>query len=297
MTTELVNEVTGEIVETIGADEARRLTTEAQNEFRSSAEHFNRAWSLIEQAVEGGGHIVLGYRSPGDYLHAEFDGVLSGLDVSARRIAVKTMTEWGLSTRAIAKPLGVSKTTIERDIHQVAHVGQVDPTFTSATDALAEINKTSQDAPETPLAENGISEPAEATEAEGPEPALSLSQVITGEAAGEVPAVDDPGDAIQPERGADLASPPAPSNVVGIDGKTYKRPTPKASRRSPLTDSFWRTVHEARKKVESLHRLVEDDRWPQNAEKVAAAHRNDLLRINDLLQQVINSLPAEESTQ
>ena len=103
----VVNTETGEIVDTIGVTEARRLTTEAQNEFRSSRDHFDRAWSLIEEAVNGGGHIDLGYRSPSDYLHAEFDGVLSGLDVPSRRTAVRTMTEWGLSTRAIAKPLGL----------------------------------------------------------------------------------------------------------------------------------------------------------------------------------------------
>lgn len=74
-------------------------------------------------------------------------------------------------------------------------------------------------------------------------------------------------------------------------------PAPAKPRRAPLTESFFRTVHEARRKVESLHRLVEDDRWTQNAEKVAAIHRNDLLGINDLLQQVINSLPTEESTE
>jgi len=294
----IVNTETGEIVETIGADEARRLTTEAQNEFRSSAEHFNRGWSLIEQAVEGGGHVDLGYRSPGDYLHQEFDGVLSGLDVAARRVAVKAMDAWGLSARAIAPVVGISRETVRRDLSGDTCVSP-EPTFISTTAALAEINGTSQDAPETPLADTGISEPAKATDEEGPEPSPSLSQVGSEEAVsglGPVPA-DDSEAAIQPEQGDDPTSPPAPSNVIGIDGKTYKRPEKKAPRRAPLTDSFWRTVHEARKKVESLHRLVEDDRWTQNAEKVAATHRNDLLRINDLLQQVINSLPTEESTE
>lgn len=68
------------------------------------------------------------------------------------------------------------------------------------------------------------------------------------------------------------------------------------ARRAPLPDAFQRTAYDLGKRVESLHRLVSDDRWTQNAEKVAAIHRNDLLRINDLLQQVIDSLPAREST-
>lgn len=113
----VVNHETGEIVETIGADEARRLTTEAQNEFRSGAAHTARAWELVEEAVMGGGHIDLGYRSPGDYLQAEFDGVLAGFNIAERRLAVRTMTSWGLSTRAIAKPLGVSNKTVHADLN------------------------------------------------------------------------------------------------------------------------------------------------------------------------------------
>lgn len=111
----IVNHETGEIVETIGATEARRLTTEAQNEFGSSADHFARGWALIEEAVSGAGYLDLGYRSPGDYLHTEFDGVLSGLDVAARRVAVRSMTDWGLSTRAIAPVVGVTNKTVHQD--------------------------------------------------------------------------------------------------------------------------------------------------------------------------------------
>jgi hypothetical protein len=100
-----------------------------------------------------------------------------------------------------------------------------------------------------------------------------------------------------PEGGLDPLPEPAPA-VTGLDGKTYTRPTPtpRATPRKPLADSFFTALYDAGKKVESLHRLTEDDRWPQNAEKVAAIHRNDLLRINDLLQQVINSLPENEVT-
>ena len=225
----VVNHDTGEIIETIGADEARRLTTEAQNEFRSSREHFDRAWSLIEQAVEGGGHLELGYRSPGDYLHQEFDGVLSGLDVPSRRIAVKTMTEWGLSTRAIAQPLGVSDITVRRDLGAPA-------TYVAP--------QTSQDAPETPLADNGISESAETTEAEGPEPAPSFPPVAVQ---GTV--------AVQPEQGDGTTSPPAPSTpIVGRDGKTYQRPTPKPRALRPVDETEWNEQDRAEELARNLSR-------------------------------------------
>lgn len=70
----------------------------------------------------------------------------------------------------------------------------------------------------------------------------------------------------------------------------------RATPRRALPDQFFTATYDAVKKVESLHRLIGDDRFPQNAEKVAAKHRNDLLRTRDLLEQVINALPEQEST-
>lgn len=107
----------------------------------------------------------------------------------------------------------------------------------------------------------------------------------------------EPVDAVDVEVVEDEIAPrPA---VMGIDGKTYARPEPVAPRAAPrraLPDQFFTATYDAVKKVESLHRLIGDDRFPQNAEKVAAKHRNDLLRTRDLLEQVINALPEKEST-
>lgn len=218
----VVNTETGEITETIPAAEARRLTTEAQNEFRSSREHFDRAWSLIEQAVTGGGHVALGYRSPGDYLHAEFDGVLSGLDITERRLAVRTMTEWGLSTRAIAPVIGTSHMSVKRDREAgVTPAGvtpvtpEPEPTFVSATEALAT------------LATQGAS-----PDAEDPAPVEQESN--------EAPADVQPEGEGAPSSATEVpsnASPRPPATVTGIDGKTYLRPVP-ASRPKPAADEF-----------------------------------------------------------
>lgn len=197
----VVNTATGEVVDTIGADEARRLTTEARNEFRSSREHFDRAWSLIEQAVEGGGHLDLGYRSPSDYLHAEFDGVLSGLDVPSRRTAVRTMTDWGLSTRAIAAPLDVSDMTVRRD--QVAGATDVAPAQTSEASASG-------------------AAPASA----GATP--KVAPVEEGDAAAAVTSPTVDATAAIPEAGTPASARPA---VTGIDGKTYTRPAPRQAQR------------------------------------------------------------------
>lgn len=116
-----------------------------------------------------------------------------------------------------------------------------------------------------------------------------------------------PAPAIDPETGevgpdypepTPTAAGAIPATVTGIDGKTYTRPEPKPAqpKRRPLPDAFWTAVYDLGKKAEALHRLTEDDRFPQNAEKVAATNRNDLIRSRDLLQQVIESLPTEEAT-
>lgn len=88
--------------------------------------------------------------------------------------------------------------------------------------------------------------------------------------------------------------------VTGLDGKTYVRPEPTAPRATPrraLPDQFFDAAYDLTKAIERVQRLAADDRFPQNAEKVAAKHRSDLLRSRDLLEQVINALPTtEEST-
>ena len=266
----VVNVETGEIVESISAEDARRLTTEAQNEFRSGVAHMARAWELVEEAVMGGGHIALGYRSPGDYLQAEFNGVLAGFNIAERRLAVRTMTGWGLSTRAIAPVVGTSREAVRRDVAALAGDTPVSPE------------------PQTPAPEEG--------EAEG---AGHTSESVATSATVTVDHAAAPHSGGTPTAGpVQAAERPTPTPIVGIDGKTYTRPEPKprATPRRAITDQFFDAAYDTAKKVESLHRLIGDDRFPQNAEKVAAKHRNDLLRTRDLLEQVINALPTEEST-
>ena len=181
-----VNYQTGEIVEALNATQARRLTTEAQNEFKSAVDHSQRGWSLIEEVVSRGGWQSLDYRSPGDYVAAEFDGALAGLNVTQRRLAVREATGLGYSTRAIAPVVGANQATVVRD---------------RAGDAPA--------SPQTPESAHG----GEAVTDSGqtPEPSSRGS-----EAGGPSPEV-------QPDRVEPPAPRPA---VTGIDGKTYTRPEP-----------------------------------------------------------------------
>jgi hypothetical protein len=96
-----------------------------------------------------------------------------------------------------------------------------------------------------------------------------------------------------PATGEVLGSEPKPTKVTGLDGKTYTRPasaSPRATPRRALTDVFFDAVYDLTKITERIERLTADDRFPQNVEKVAAKHRDDLNRAKDALQGVIDQL-------
>lgn len=64
------------------------------------------------------------------------------------------------------------------------------------------------------------------------------------------------------------------------------RPTAYRNRR-PLPDAFRTASYDLAKAVDRLRRLVEDDRYPKNAEQVARMFRGDLLRASDGLAAVV----------
>lgn len=82
--------------------------------------------------------------------------------------------------------------------------------------------------------------------------------------------------------------------TIGVTTRTIKRDEQVGDkcppRRRPITDAFFTANYDLRKRVESLHRLTQDDRFPRNAETLAG-HRNDLIRQRDLLTEVIDRIP------
>ncbi len=136
------------------------------------------------------------------------------------------------------------------------------------------------------------------------ESGLSLRAIAaaTGDSHTEVRRSLAGGTNVPPEPAAEPAQP-----ITGTDGKTYPRPEPKrhlspvpdadefpaktTKHRRPLDESFWQAAYDLTKVTERIERLVEDDRFPQNAEKVATKHRSDLTRAIDALQGVVNRLP------
>jgi|GEM_PF-4584148 len=86
------------------------------------------------------------------------------------------------------------------------------------------------------------------------------------------------------------AAPPRPP-VTGIDGKTYPPTTPRPRPRRAITDQFFDAAFDLTKTVDRIDRLVNDHRFPQNAEKVATKNRDDLLRARDVLDDVLTRMP------
>lgn len=85
---------------------------------------------------------------------------------------------------------------------------------------------------------------------------------------------------------------PEPTNTVtGIDGKTYQRPEPSTPKKKPITEIFFTAAYDLARRVEAIHKLTDQERFAPNAEKIAAKHRNDLIRTRDLLNQIIDRLP------
>lgn len=95
----------------------------------------------------------------------------------------------------------------------------------------------------------------------------------------------DPGDQVEPT--------PAPAPVVGIDGKAYRRPASEP-RRKPITDQFFAAVLDLGKRINTLARLVDDDRFAHNRRAVAAHELDHLQDALDTLETVVAALNEPE---
>lgn len=210
------------------------------------------SWELLVEAYQRRAWAALGYATWDAYTDAELGEVRLRLPRQDRREVVASMTEAGMSTRAIGSALGVDHKTVVNDRR-----GEVSPPADEPVDA--EIVDDEHD---------------------------TLGDRIARElAASDEQYAEQANSTVGPEQ--------APHQVLGTDGKTYTT-TPKATapRRRPLPQAFWEATHDLGKAVERVERLTDDDRFPQNAEQVAAIHRNDLIRAIDALQSVVNRLPS-----
>lgn len=107
---------TGEIIEAVTAERARQITDRIRLLAESVADGIDRLVERIHEAQLLGVHEALGYRSWTDYVSTEFVGVLPRLSREPRRELVATLSETGMSSRAIAPVVGVSDRQVRNDI-------------------------------------------------------------------------------------------------------------------------------------------------------------------------------------
>lgn len=208
------------------------------------------SWELLVETYQRRAWAALGYQSWDAYTDAELGETRLRLPREERREVVASMTEAGMSTRAIGSALGVDPMTVTRD--RRSGVANATPDEPIDAEIVEDDPLAAKIAAELAASDERYAE--QATSTVGPEPTRA---------------------------------------VLGTDGKTYTT-TPKTptQRRRPLPESFWQAAYDLTKVTERIARLTEDDRFPQNAEQVAASHRSDLLRAIDALQGVVNRLPS-----
>jgi hypothetical protein len=200
------------------------------------------SWELLVEAYQRRAWAALGYSTWDAYTDAELGQVRLRLPREDRREVVASMTEAGMSTRAIGSALGVSREQVRRDTKVSPEPEPIDAEIVG----------------------------------EEPDP-------LGDRIARELAASDD----TYAEQATSTVGPEPASAVLGTDGKTYTTTSkPAAQRRRPLPESFWQAAYDLTKVTERIERLAADDRFPQNADQVATAHRNDLIRAIDALQGV-----------
>jgi len=237
--------------------EAARLTTKIQLRLGMIADSIDAVLPMIEEAKNGNAHQALGYSSWTAYVADKFGGVLARLTKSERLPFVELLAGQGMSTRAIASVVGVSKDTVSRDLR----AGVSDET------------------PAEPIAAVGsagfFTDEAEMRDA------FAMADATPDEfetALTEARADDDL------SRENVVSNVTAIKKIAGTDGKSYARTKPSKPRRRPLPGAYRDHGRTVRRSVESLSWLHHDDRFPSNREAVRRSAADDLVyAANELL--------------
>ena len=276
-------------VEPMTEAEARRIT----ERIRTALDRVATSWAdLAERVAEAYSRradLALGYGSWAEYAEAELRPP-SAIAAEVRRELVGLLTAQGMSTRAIAPAVGVSGQRVRQIVaSQVA--SDLPPAAEVIDLTTGEVLADKITAPTTPQGEpvSRAVGAAPTSAAAGGGGALAAAEPIdladwrrqqleAAEAEHRIVRLTGPDS---------IADPP---KVVGLDGKTYRR-AEAAPRRRALPDQFFAATLALTDRVEAVVRLCADDRFTQNAEKVATANRSDLIRARDALQRVIDQLP------
>ena len=247
----VVNTETGEVLD-LDRAAAERRAERIRLRLDTIADNYAAVMPMIRESIEKRDDVALGYASVGAYVADRFGGSLQRLGVEVRRAVVAELEAAGMSTRAIARVVGVSDMTVRRD--QQLGATHVAP------------------------AETPVGEGDSASGADDPAPTEATSGV---------------------NRPQDYPAAPAPAPrppVIGIDGKTYPRPTPVAGRarpRPPAERSLNSIAIYADKAAREAQTLTADQirRVRTEADHWTAGLRNSI----EVLQHLVDSLQPKET--
>ena len=250
-------------VETIALteQEARRLT----ERIRTRLDRVSTAWAdlatSITEAYQRRADLALGYGSWSEYAEAELKPS-EGLAADVRRQLVGMLSAQGMSTRAIAPTVGVSprQAAYDKAGVQSLHTSPEPERINPATGEVV------------------------------PGPTYRPTDVTDWTPQ----EVDDLTDADERELEAWKASTvPAPPKVVGLDGKTYTRPEPKAAepaRRAALPPMVQSAGWDLTKTVDRIQRLADDDRFAGHQKEMAPHLRSHLTHAIEVCQDLLDRI-------
>lgn len=111
------------------------------------------------------------------------------------------------------------------------------------------------------------------------------------------PLTDEPGQVTKLTGSNSVVNPgqelPRSENIIGKDGKEYKRPEPKSDnkpRPESITSQFTGAITELNKILDKFYRISENKNFDRNKEQVATLHGSDLNRAISELQNLADAL-------
>lgn len=119
--------VDAEVVPTMDSDAAHRLDSQIRLLAGNVADNLTKLTDVIAEAQAGQIHLTLGFKSWPAYLASALAKLKMALDADSRRELVGTLTDAGMSQRAIAEAVGVNQATVSRDQKVMHDASPVEP--------------------------------------------------------------------------------------------------------------------------------------------------------------------------
>lgn len=230
----------------MSATEAQRLTQRIKLTASGVRDGLFKLRNLVDEAKNSNAWQVLGFASWTAYLADTLADEPMRLGREERQELVGYLSGEGLSTRAIAPIVGASVSTVKTDV-QVANSGHL------VNDIDSPVSNDTPDAYVDPSTGEVI--PAAMVDATDDEFERALS------------AAREEGDLSSENVVAKLTRQP----VIGLDGKSYTRPSAKADRRRSLVDDAYTANTNLWKAIESIRTIRNDDRFTRNKADILAA--------------------------